>query len=684
MSRNSIIVVSIVALLLCCCIAAICLGGFFAYQAVAIRQPTIFAQIVTEIYAVTPVGPSTSTPVPVIVTTPVPTPLPGAEDTLQTLEDELAPENDLRELTTRLLGVADIPETVSDTPADHPLGAELVFNASNADTHDEFTLTAELVYKTENVYFFVEKGVSVDEDAVKEMVDKFQNDTYPTDREFFGSEWNPGVDGDPHLYILFARGLGATTGGYYTSYDEYSRLAREESNEKEMFYINADGTFPGDPYLDSALAHEFQHMIHWYHDHNEESWLNEGSSVLAEFLNGYGATGVEYAYVNNPDLQLNTWTEGTAGDNTAHYGAGFLFMTYFLDRFGEEATQALVADPANGLRSVDEVLKEQNIADSLTGQSITMVDVFADWVIANYLGDANVADGRYEYNNYPDAPTVLTSTDSFYSCPVSAYSATVRQFGADYYEINCDGQVTIEFTGSQQVSVLPTTPHGGRYAFWGGRTDQSDTTLTREFDLTGLTSATLKYWAWWTIEADFDYTYVLVSDDGGATWNMIKTPSGTDADPNLSNFGWGYTDNSGGGESPVWVEETVDLSAYAGKKILIRFEYVTDPNTNRAGFLVDDISIPELNYNADFETDDGGWDGAGFVRIDNILPQTFVVQVIKRGANSAETTVERLALDAANTGTLTLDLAGGENAVLIVSGATQFTTEVASYQFEVK
>ncbi|MBI3244462.1 MAG: immune inhibitor A [Chloroflexi bacterium] len=682
MSRNSIIVVSIVGLLLCCCIVALCVGGFLVFQVVSV-QGTLFAQIATEI-AVTPLSISTPTPAPVIVTTPVPTPLPGAQDTLQTLEEELAPENNLRELTTRLLGVQDIPETVSDTPADHALGTELVFNASNADTHDNFTVTAELVYKTDNVYFFVQKGVDVDQGAVEKMVDNFQNETYPTDREFFGSEWNPGVDGDPRLYILFARGLGATTGGYYTSYDEYSRLAREESNEKEMFYINADGTFPGDPYLDSALAHEFQHMIHWYHDHNEESWINEGSSVLAEFLNGYGSTGVEFAYVNNPDLQLNTWTEGTAGENTAHYGAGFLFMAYFLDRFGEEATQALVADPANGLRSVEDVLTEQNLSDPLTGGPITMVDVFADWVIANYLGDPDVADGRYEYNNYPDSPTISAPTDSFFSCPVANTSATVRQFGADYYEINCDGQITLNFTGSQQVSVVPSEPHSGRYAFWGGRTDQSDTTLTREFDLTGLTSATLNYWALWTIEEDFDYAYVLASADNGETWEMLETPGGTDADPNLSNFGWGYTDNSGGGETPVWVEETVDLSKYAGKKITIRFEYVTDPNTNRAGFMVDDVSIPELNYSADFETDDGGWDGAGFVRIDNILPQNFVVQVIKQSGDSSETTVERLALDAANSGSLTLNLGKGEKAVLVVSGATQFTTEVASYQFEIK
>ena len=31
-------------------------------------------------------------------------------------------------------------------------------------------------------------------------------------------------------------------------------------------------------------------------------------------------------------------------DTSPHYGASFLFMTYFLDRFGEEATKALVGE----------------------------------------------------------------------------------------------------------------------------------------------------------------------------------------------------------------------------------------------------------------------------------------------------------------------------------------------------
>lgn len=684
MDRKTLIPLILVFLLLgcvCVCVTAI-IGGalYFASQAASTTPffPTFVPPPTSGLFP-------TPTPLPVINTTPVPTPLPGASDTLKALQEADVPFNDLRLLAMRLKGIPDIPEVVSTTPANHPIGDEVKFYASNTDTNASFELTARLVDKTDNVYFFVEDGVAVNENDVKALVDEFQNKAYPTDRDFFGSEANPGIDGDPHLYILFARGLGGSVAGFQSSADGYSHLAHEFSNEKEMFYINADNTSPSDPSLVYVLAHEFQHMIQGHQDGNEETWMNEGSSVLAQFLNGDRNIFFDSSFTLDPDLQLNAWTEGGPSDNSGpHYGAGFLYMAYFLDRFGAEMTKALVADKANGLKAVDDVLKAQKVTDSATGQPVTADDLFADWAIANYLQDKDVADGRYYYHNYPDMPKISSPTDSIYSCPHGPYSATVHQYAADYYEINCSGSVTINFLGSQQVGVTPTEAHSGRYAFWGNRADKSDTSLTREFDLSKVTSATLNYWTWWAIEQDYDYGYVEASTDGGATWKILKTPGGADYNPTGNAFGWAYTANSGGGDSSQWVQESVDLSEYAGQKIQVRFEYITDDAVNRPGWLIDDIEIPELNYKEDFESGDSGWDGAGFVRIDNVLPQQFIVQVIHHGASSRDTKVERMELDAANSGSLTLNLADSEKATLVISGVTPFTTEVASYQFEVK
>jgi len=673
-NNKNIIAIVIAGLVTCCACAGVlgAAGGFmfFATQDVSTSVAPVFTQAAK--------GP-TNTPAIKVVTTPVP----SISNTLKTLQDTDLPVNDLRTLAMRLKGIPDIPVTVAPKPGGYKVGDEEKFWVSNEDTKAHFQITARLAYKTDNVYFFVHRDLSVKDSDVQKLVDTFQTKIYPTDRKFFGDEPNPGVDGDPHLFILYTRGLGQNVGGYASSADGYSRLAQQYSNEKEIFYINAEAYgSPANPDLPGTLAHEFQHMIQGYHDSNEDTWMNEGSSMLAEFLNGY-RTGAEFSFIASPDLQLNAWDDSGAGANSGHYGGSFMYLAYFLDRFGEDATKTLVNEKENGLQAVEKTLKDLKITDKATGKPTTGVDVFSDWVIANYVGDKSVGDGRYFYNNYPKAPRVTNHAATVTTCPLSVKSATVHQFGADYIRISCRGTYTFDFTGSQQVSVMPATPHSGKFAFWSNRGDKSDTTLTREFDLTNVKSATLKYWALWTIEEDYDYGYVEVSTDGGKTWKIIKTPSMRDTNPSGNNFGSGYTDNSGGSKTPQWIEEKIDLTPYAGKKIQVRFEYITDDAATRSGLLIDDISVPELNYTCDFESDDCGWKAEGFVRFDNILPQAYVVQVIRKVGS--KTTVEQMTLDGANTGSIKLDVASASDSVIVVvSGTTQFTTELASYKYEIK
>jgi immune inhibitor A len=688
MTRNAWIALIAVALLACCCVcvAAVGIGGFVAYRTTSTQVGpvlTSFIPLLTESAAT-----DVPTAVPNIVRTPVPSPVAGGPDTLTTLEKDVVPPSDLRELAMRLKGIPSIPEVVSTAPANYALGDETEFYITNMDTKENRKFSAQLIYETENVYFFTEKGVDVNETDVKSLVDEFQNKTYPTDREFFGSEWRPGVDGDPHLYMLYARGIGGNAQAYFDSASEYSRLAHPFSNEKEIFVLNADAGSLNDPYWRPTLAHEFQHMIHWYHDRNEETWMNEGSSMLAEEINGFDVGSIDSTFLGHPDLQLNTWSDLSLNyDNaTAHYGAAYLFMKYFLDRFGEKATQALVANPANGLLAVDDTLASLKISDPATGQTLTADNVFADWTVANFLNDSGVSDGRYAYKNYTNR--VSQPTETVDTCPEGPTSNTVRQFGTDYIEIKCKGALTVDFTGSLQAQIVPTKPHGGRYAFWSNRSDESDTNLTRDFDLSGTTKATLEYWAWWQIEENYDFAYVEVSTDGGQTWKTLRAPSSTDNNTTGANMGWGYTGCSGVGGDPgtgcqaEWVKESVDLSAYAGQKIKVRFEYVTDAALDYPSLMLDDISIPEINDSCDVEKDACGWQAEGFARIDNLLPQTFIVQVIQ--VSGGQTTVTPVTLDANNQGQLPLNLKQDDQAILVVSGATPFTTEPASYEYQIK
>jgi hypothetical protein len=336
----------------------------------------------------------------------------------------------------------------------------------------------------------------------------------------------------------------------------------------------------------------------------------------------------------------------------------------------------LTANPINDLASVDDTLKTLNAVDPQTGKVMTADDVFMDWAAALYLQDGKVGDGRYTYHNYPNAPQT-SDTETISTCPQSALTRDVHQYGIDYINISCAGDHTLTFTGSSAVRMLPADPNSGSYAFATNLGNESDMTLTREFDLTNASGpVTLSFNTWYDLEKDFDYLYLEVSEDG-EHWQIITTPSGTGDNPSGNSYGWGYN-----GATNKWIKEEVDLSQYAGKKVQVRFEYVTDAAVTGEGFLLDDVSVDAINYQSDFEADDGGWTAEGFSRVQNVIPQTFRLSLITKGANG--TTVQPIELSADQVAEIPLSLKDGEEAVLVVTGTTRYTRKNTAYQIEIK
>ena len=665
MNRTLATLVAAATLLAASCCCCCCCGSDWDWE--ELFQPTlIFGTAMPPTYD-TPVP----EPTPAITREPVGDAGAETEELLATTD---VPVRDLHELAIRLRGLPpDTPRTVNPGGSpDYSVGTRRLFHVSNVDTDEQFDIYAILEYKTEHVYMWVEDGARFDRDDLVAAGDLFEEHTYSTDRAFFGSEWSPGVDNDPHVSILHARDLGDSIAGYYSSADEFVSTVRDDSNEMEMFYINIENVTVNDSFYNGVLAHEFQHMIHWYNDRNEETWLNEGFSELAMYLNGFDVGGSEWTFATTPDTQLNSWPEGP-GAAGANYGAGYLFTSYFLDQFGREATQALVAHPENSFASVEAVLEELS-----TG--LTCVDLFADWIVANLLDDPYLAGGQYGYDEIDPPSFDIEATYYEADSPISE-SATVHQYGADYIELHGERPLTFRFTGSTQIGLMDTTAHSGSYVWWSNRGDDSDMYLTRAFDLSDVSAATLEFWAWYDIEEDWDYTYVEVSTDDGQTWEILTTPSGTPTNPNGNSFGWAYTGHSGSGGQAEWIQEQVDLSTYAGQEILIRFEYITDDAVNRPGFLLDDVTIPEIGYLSDFEEDGDEWETAGFIRHANVLPQEWLLQLILFGS---ETTVERLELEEDQTGEWVVPLDNRtDRAVITISGLAPVTTEWASYTYEV-
>ncbi len=590
--------------------------------------------------------------------------------TEQRLSQTTLPERDQRLLAMRLKQHGqEVPIIVVETPVERQLGDTDTFWVTDNQgvPPRQFQVTARLEYITDHAYWWIQEGFNVNEEAIKRSAEQFENNTYPTNRAFFGSEWSPGIDGDVHIHLLMGDVPGVA--GYFSAANEYSKLAEPYSNEREMFFINLQAISPGNNYFDGVLSHEFQHMIHWHQDRNEDTWVNEGLSELATFINGYGSSNFVGAFTATPDTQLTGWAD-TPGGATANYGGSFLFMAYFLQRYGEDLMRDVVSHPQNGISGFDAVLAENGLTERFD-------DIFTDFLVANYINDPNAGDGLWAYRDFSPGPVII---NKLYRNYPQTEQATVYQYGGDYIELGGRGDVSIEFTGSTQVKVLANEAHSGAYQWYSHRGDDTNTRLTRAFDLSDVDTATLRYWTWYDIEADWDYGYVEISTDGGDSWTILQTPHSSTSNPAGNAYGPGYTGKSGE-NGPVWIEESLDLTPYAGQEILLRFEYVTDDAVNRSGWSIDDIRIPEINFADDVENGPGEWQAEGFVRIDNVLPQHFLAQVIEIGDT---VTVRQIPLDATNYGTLTVQGLGStlDRAVLVVSGLTRVTTQPASYEYK--
>ena len=155
----------------------------------------------------------------------------------------------------------------------------------------------------------------------------------------------------------------------------------------------------------------------------------------------------------------------------------------------------------------------------------------------------------------------------------------------------------------KQVVTQLATPYEGSKFYYSGSGNNLDNFMYKSFNLAAGSSLSAK--VNYDIELDWDYAYVVVSTDGGATWTNVHTNLSTNTSPNGQNFGEGITGWSNGN----WVDLTADLSAFTGD-VLLGFRYWTDPAVAPRGFMVDAINI--TGSPIDGAETDTGWTLDGF------------------------------------------------------------------------
>jgi PKD repeat protein len=109
-------------------------------------------------------------------------------------------------------------------------------------------------------------------------------------------------------------------------------------------------------------------------------------------------------------------------------------------------------------------------------------------------------------------------------------------------------------------------------------------------DLTNASSAMVRFYAKWNIEADYDYVQFLVSTDNGTTWIPQcgnYTVTGTNANGSVQPNNQPVYE----GVQSTWVLEEINLSDYIGQVIKFRFKLGSDGGTVGDGYYFDDFEI---------------------------------------------------------------------------------------------
>lgn len=323
------------------------------------------------------------------------------------------------------------------------------------------------------------------------MVDHYQNVIYPNMTDFFGLP--PQIDGSNNQLTPYGSPyFGTNVSGrvmimvfnvvddsfWNSAYPSYVagfyNGARDKLYDRNIIHVdcwdwnNRTTGVSARPWVyESTVAHEYQHLLNDYFNPEQASFVNEGCSMYAEILCGYGMDINTYVdrFFYTPDLSLTDWAQQGGINGLAPYGASGLFAAYLADHFGPEMIQAMVHSlGTSGIDTINFAFQEIGV----TGWDFNKV--FQYWRLANLILSDTPGNGWFNYKSidpssgvmggprvHPWMPYYNSSVDSagmFFGTTVTydGYTTGIRNpgaYGTDYIYVQSP------FSGAWSVGMNP-------------------------------------------------------------------------------------------------------------------------------------------------------------------------------------------------------------------------------------
>ena len=283
------------------------------------------------------------------------------------------------------------------------------------------------------------RGECVTQEMVDAVAERFlrpggNNDVYDWLTAIFGAPWGPhrllGADGEPivipaeaadeiHIvmYDIDEDGVAPRTAGYFWSGHNNLRQPGHDllqySSERVALFMDSPFLSVDEEGFYDTLAHEFQHVIHFYQkpvlrDAYSETWLNELASevaadLVADKLVIPGPRGVDgddptagepqnrrgrldlYNLYN--DFQVTGWDR-----STINYSLVYALGAYTARNYGGAALMRdIVQSDRWGVDAVEAALRAH-------GHDESFLDLLTNWGAANLVSDNTDAPAPYRYN----------------------------------------------------------------------------------------------------------------------------------------------------------------------------------------------------------------------------------------------------------------------------------------------
>lgn len=357
--------------------------------------------------------------------------------------------------------------------------------------------------------------------------------------------------------------------------------------------VNRPNTYEG------TVAHEFQHLIHHDYQPDDESFMNEGCSMFAELICGYGTDWSSInSFLYTPDNSLTVWGDHGDINILADYGQALLWATYLNDHYSIEGTQFLSHFVSTGIPGIDGI----NSALEDLGFEDRFDDAFHNWRIANLI---HTGSGKYNYKSIDlsEADPVrvydlhggkvkpMKGSEFGPTETILGYDTGVEllgSYGTDYISFTeLRKLVKINFDGDDGAILGWRLTSAG--IWWTGMAPWLDTDLVAE-TYVDPGDPTLTLTTYWDIEWAWDYGFVQVFNETSGMWQSLANEYTTDytetSFPEIANNLPGLS-----GWSEDWVTMTFDLSGFADENVQIRFKYMTDPYVTLPGWFISDASV---------------------------------------------------------------------------------------------